>query len=109
MTKGDIVLFKPAKSVITKGSDGLARSAKQSRSTTDNALVDSRLAAQIKQYDSPCVCYQVIGYWAYLYRLMDGGIHVAPCSEHWQCIDIDLSNYEFRLDIVTHLLEVGLG
>lgn len=88
MTKGDIVLFKPAKSAI-KSSDGLAR--------------------MVKQYDSPCVVYQVIGYWAYLYRLMDGGIHVAPCSEHWQCIDIDLSNYEFRLDIVTHLLEVGLG
>lgn len=89
MTKGDIVLFKPAESVITKGSDGLAR--------------------MVKQYDSPCVVYQVIGYWAYLYRLMDGGIHVAPCSEHWQCVDIDLSTYESRLDIVTHLLEVGVG
>lgn len=88
MTKGDIVLFKPAK-FAQKSNDNLAR--------------------MVKQYDSPCVCYQVIGYWAYLYRLMDGGIHVAPCSEHWQCIDIDLSNYEFRLDIVTHLLEVGLG
>lgn len=88
MTKGDIVLFKPAKT-STKSSDGLAR--------------------MVKQYDSPCVVYQVIGYWAYLYRLMDGGIHVAPCSEHWQCIDIDLSNYESRLDIVTHLLEVGVG
>lgn len=89
MTKGDIVQFKPAKSVIAKGSDGLAR--------------------MVKQYDSPCVVYQIIGYWAYLYRLMDGGIHVAPCSEHWQCIDIDLSTYESRLDIVTHLLEVGVG
>lgn len=88
MTKGDIVQFKPAKTAI-KSSEGLAR--------------------MVKQYDSPCVCYQVIGYWAYLYRLMDGGIHLAPCSEHWQCVDIDLSSYESRLDIVTHLLEVGLG
>lgn len=88
MTKGDIVLFKPAK-VAQKSNDNLAR--------------------MVKQYDSPCVCYQVIGYWAYLYRLMDGGIHVAPCSEHWQCVDIDLSAYESRLNIVTHLLEVGVG
>ena len=88
MTKGDIVQFKPAKAA-QKGNDNLAR--------------------MVKQYDSPCVCYQVIGYWAYLYRLMDGGIHVAPMSEHWTCVDIDLSSYESRLNIVAHLLEVGLG
>lgn len=88
MTKGDIVQFKPAKSV-TKSSDGLTR--------------------MVKQYDSPCVVYQVIGYWAYLYRLMDGGIHVAPCSEHWCCVDIDLDNYGDKLDTIGHLLEVGIG
>lgn len=88
MTKGDIVLFKPAKTA-TKSSDGLAR--------------------MVKQYDSPCVVYQVIGYWAYLYRLMDGGIHVAPCSEHWCCVDIDLDNYVDKLDTIGHLLEVGIG
>lgn len=87
MIKGDIVQFKPAKSVITKGSDGLAR--------------------MVKQYDSPCVVYQVIGYWAYLYRLMDGGIHVAPMSEHWCCVDIDLGMYSDKLDLIGHLLEVG--
>ena len=88
MTKGDIVLFKPAKT-STKSSDGLAR--------------------MVKQYDSPCVCYQVIGYWAYLYRLIDGGIHVAPCSEHWQCIDIDLNNYSDKLDLIGHLLSEVLS
>ncbi len=89
MNKGDIVLFRPTKAAITKGSDGLAR--------------------MVKQYDSPCIVYQVVGYWAYLYRLMDGGIHVVPMSEHWHCIDIDLSSHESQLDIVTHLLEVGVG
>ncbi len=88
MTKGDIVQFKPAKSA-TKVSDGLAR--------------------MIKQYDSPCLVYQVIGVWAYLYRLMDGSIHVAPCSEHWQCVDIDLGMYSDKLDLISHLLEVGQG
>jgi len=38
---------------------------------------------------------------------MDGGIHVAPRSEHWACIDIDLSVYADKLDMVSHLLEVG--
>lgn len=88
MTKGDIVLFKPSK-FAQKSNDNLAR--------------------MIKQYDSPCVCYQVIGYWAYLYRLMDGGIHVAPCSEHWQCVDISLGMYADKLDLIGHLLEVGQG
>lgn len=88
MTKGDIVLFKPAKTV-QKSSDNLAR--------------------MVKQYDSPCVVYQVIGYWAYLYRLMDGGIHVAPCSEHWRCVDVDLSMYADKLDLIGHLLEAGQG
>tara|TARA_R110000868_G_scaffold304484_12_gene565620 strand:+ start:2067 stop:2333 length:267 start_codon:yes stop_codon:yes gene_type:complete len=88
MTKGDIVQFKPAKT-STKSSDGLVR--------------------MVKQYDSPCVVYQVIGYWAYLYRLMDGGIHVAPCSEHWTCVDVDLGMYADKLDLIGHLLEVGQG
>jgi hypothetical protein len=88
MTKGDIVLFKPAKS-FTKRSDGLVR--------------------MVKQYDSLCVCYQVIGYWAYLYRLLDGGIHVAPCSEHWACVDVDLGLYPDKLELIGHLLEVGIG
>jgi hypothetical protein len=86
MTKGDIVLFKLSK-VAQKSNDNLAR--------------------MVKQYDSPCVVYQVIGYWAYLYRLMDGGIHVAPCSEHWQCVDIDLGMYADKLDLIGHLLSVG--
>ena len=88
MTKGDIVLFKPSK-VAQKSNDNLVR--------------------MVKQYDSPCVVYQVVGYWAYLYRLMDGGIHVAPCSEHWQCVDIDLGMYSDRLELISHLLEVGQG
>ena len=89
MTKGDIVLFKPAKAVITKGSDNLAR--------------------MIKQYDSPCVIYQVINNWVYLYRLIDGGIHVAQCNDNWKCVDVDLNMYMDRLDTMAHLLEVGLG
>ena len=91
MTKGDIVQFNcnPSKGVksVDKNSDGLSR--------------------MIKQYDSPCVVYQVIGYWAYLYRLMDGGIHVAPCSEHWYCVDVDLGLYPDKLDLIGHLLDIG--
>ena len=87
MTKGDIVLFKPSK-IAQKSNDNLAR--------------------MVKQYDSPCVVYQVVGYWAYLYRLLDGGIHVAPCSEHWECVDIDLGMYCDKLDIISHLISVGL-
>ena len=88
MTKGDIVLFKPSK-IAQKSNDNLVR--------------------MVKQYDSPCVCYQIIGCWAYLYRLMDGGIHVAPMSEHWCCVDIDLGMYSDRLELIGHLLEVGQG
>ena len=88
MTKGDIVLFKPSK-VAQKSNDNLGR--------------------LIKQYDSPCVVYQIIKGWIYLYRLMDGGIHVAQSNDSWQCIDIDLGMYEDKLFIIGHLLEVGVG
>ena len=87
MTKGDIVLFKPAKAA-QKGNDNLVR--------------------MVKQYDSPCVVYQTVNCWAYLYRLIDGGIHVAQKNDNWQCIDVDLSMYANKLDTISHLLSVGL-
>lgn len=57
-----------------------------------------------KQYDSPCLVYQVIGGWAYLLRLNDGGIHVVQ-NTGWVSTEASIPNHlQF---IAQHLLNHG--
>ena len=67
---------------------------------------DSPLVGLAKQYDSPCVVYQVKGCWAYLYRLLDGRIQLSMSLEYWYSCDVDISNYLDKWDAVTHLMDV---
>ncbi len=87
MVKGDIVLFNPPPLVV-KSND--------------------KLKHLVKQYNSPCLVYQVIGCWVYLYRLMDGGYNVSSMTEYWQPCNIDLDTYADKFSVITHLLSVGV-